>query len=204
MAIAVVNEDRNRIGDARETFTGKRLTTSQFEESWALAGVVEREIRKSGSFKEKLGDYAHAFSRTEKFDPMKAETIIRDQFRARYGETMNQMREGLMGREQKLDKSAVEAAIAHARDVGRLIKEGETMPFYRAYDDRAVQLARELKITESGAKTLMKDSFREQEGKELYDWGKAIEKEFHTSKMEAEKAEREATRSQKRPHPRPR
>ena len=70
---------------ARESFSGRLLTNAQFEEAMAITGIIRREIQNSGSFKEKLGDYAHAFARTEKFDVMKAETIIRDLFKARTG-----------------------------------------------------------------------------------------------------------------------
>ncbi len=190
--------------EARQSFTGKALTQSQFEESMDIAAILERQIRKSGSFKEKLGDYAYAFSRSEKFDVMKAETIIRDQFKARYGQTMNQMRKGLQENENNLDAHAVSKVILHARDIGRLIKEGNTMPFYRAYDDRAVQLAGELKVTESSAKTLMQEAFRMQEGRELYEWGKEVEKKFHTPKVEAEKQQRESQKTQAYSQPRPR
>jgi hypothetical protein len=190
--------------EARQSFTGKRLTQSQFEESMDIAAIMDRQIKTSGSFKEKLGDYAYAFSRSEKFEVMKAETIIRDQFKARYGQTMNNMRETLKSNEDNLDAHAISKVILHARDIGRLIKEGDTMPFYQAYDNRAVQLADELKITQSGAKMLMQEAFRVQEGRELYEWGKEVEKEFHTPKMEAEKQQREVQKTQAHSQSRPR
>ena len=60
----------------RETYTGKRLTESQFAESMMIADIMRREIQHSGRFKEKLADYAYAFARTEKFDAQMGETII--------------------------------------------------------------------------------------------------------------------------------
>ena len=44
----------------------------------------------------------------------------------------------------------------------------------------------------------MKEVFREAEGKELYDHGKAVEKEFHQPVREAAQQAREAKRDQTR------
>lgn len=196
----MTDNDQMRILDARESFTGKALTASQFDESWSIAGVMEREIRKSGSFREKLTDYSHAFSRSERFDQMKGETIIRDIFKARYGETMNQMRETMMEREKIMAENSPEDALKQARSIAGMIKDGDTMPFYRAYDHVAVQMAGQHNITESGAKTLMKEAFEKVEGRELYDASKEIEKEFHEPIREAERAVRQTnkTKSQSR------
>lgn len=182
-----MTDAQDRITAARESFTGKTLTESQFAESWALAGVMERGIRSTGSFKDKLGDYAHAFARTEKFDMMKGETIIRDMFKARYGLTMNQMRESLMAREAEVKDQIQEPAITHAREIEGLIRDGETMPFYRAYDTQAAKMAKTYGITESGAKTMMNDAYEALEGRKLYDTGKALEEQYHLPKREADK-----------------
>ena len=140
-------ERQNRIAEARHGpagaarpeprryRTGKNLTDSQFDESWALAGIMERSIRSAGTFHEKLTDYAHAFARSERFDAVKGEMIIRDIFKARYEQTMNQMREGLIERESQLKAVCGDQALAHARNIEKLIAEGETMPFYRAYGE---------------------------------------------------------------------
>lgn len=103
----------------------------------AITGILEREIRKSGSFKEKLGDYAYAFSRTEKFDPGKAEIVIRDLFQARTGQTMNQIREDLIGREEKLQKQHKSLALDYAQAVGTMIREGDKINFHRAFSHQA-------------------------------------------------------------------
>ena len=182
--------------DVRNGFTGKTLTNGQFDEAWAISGIMERSIGKTGSFIEKLGDYSHAFARTEKFDQLKGETIIRDVFKDRYGQSMNQMREELLSRESNLPKQARTEALEQARRIERLISEGETRPFYRAYDSAAHTLSEHLGITETGAKELMKTAYREAEGKELYETGKALEKAYHEPAREAAKQQRAPNRSQ--------
>lgn len=192
----MTDDNQIRRNEARASFTGKKLTASQFDESWAIAGVMEREISKSGSFREKLTDYSHAFSRSEKFDSLKGETIIRDIFKSRYGQTMNQMREGLVEREVTLRETEQDQALHHACSIEGMIKDGQTMPFYRAYDHAAVQMAQRHNITEAGAKTLMKDAFAHAEGRELYEASKELEQQFHTPKREAERAARQTNRKQ--------
>lgn len=193
----MTENDQVKLHEARNSYAGKNLTNSQFDESWAIVGVMEREIRKSGSFREKLTDYSHAYARSEKFDALKGETIIRDIFKSRYGQTMNQMRQGLKEREATLRDAGKDQALHHARSIEGLIKDGETMPFYRAYDSAAVQMAKQHNTTESGAKALMKDAFREVEGKELYETGKALEKTHHEPVRDAA---REASREAAKPH----
>lgn len=173
--------------EARNSYTGKSLTNSQFTESWALTGVIAREIRKSGSFREKLTDYAHAFARSQKFDAMKGEAILRDIYKSRYGETMNQTREGFLERENTLREVGTEQALHHARSVMDKITSGETMPFYQAYDQAAVGMAKKHNITERGAKEMMKTSYRDAEGKELFDSGKSLEKSHHGKTKETVK-----------------
>ena len=182
-----MTENTDRLMQARESFTGKTLTDGQFEEAYALAGVMERSIRTSGSFVEKLGDYAHAFARSERFDATRGEVIIRDMFKARYGVTMKQMRDGLMTREAEVKDSMAEAAIEHARGIEPLVRDGETMPFYRAFDRQAAKMATTFGITQAGAKTMMKDSYEKVEGRALYDTGKALEEKYHLPKREADR-----------------
>lgn len=190
----MTENDQMKLSDARNSFTGKTLTASQFDESWAIAGIMEREIRKTGSFREKLTDYSHAFARSEKFDQMKGETILRDMFKSRYGVTMNAMREGLMEREKIMADSSHEGALEQAQSIAGMIKDGDTMPFYRAYDHAAVSMAQKHNITESGAKTLMKEAFVKVEGRDLYEASKEVEKEFHEPARVAEQAARQATK----------
>ena len=189
--------DAEQVGleEAKLSFTGKSLTQSQTEEAWADAGVVKREIHKSGKFRDKLTNYAIAYSHGEKFDALKGETIIRDIFKARYGQTMNQMRESLMEREAVLREAGDTQALHHARSVLTFIKEGDTMPFYKAYDRAAVDMATRHSITETGAKELMKDAFLQAEGRQLYEVCKELEQEFHTPRREAERQLRQAARA---------
>lgn len=184
-------KEQERVKEARESFSGRLLSDAQFEEAMSVTGIVEREILKSGSFKEKLGDYAYAFARTENFDAAKAETVLRDLFRARTGKTMNQMREELVEREEKLSAAQKKVAYDFALAVGDMIETGTKISFQRAYSHQAQELARELNITDSGAKRLMREEFKAVEGSELYDWGKNLEEKFYRPQIEAEKQEAE-------------
>ena len=184
----MIDPDREK---ARQSYTGSRLTDSQFEEAYNITGIVNREIQKTGSFREKLTDYAHAFSRSQKFDALRGETILRDIYSARYGESMNQTREALMERIDRLgDRADKTRVLDHARSMESMIKDGPTLPFYQAFDIAGVTMAREFGITENAAKMLMKDSFEEAEGRELYTWGKDLEDRFHRPVAEAERAAR--------------
>ncbi len=201
-------KENERVAHARESFSGRLLTDNQFQEAIAITGILENEIRKSGTFKEKLGDYSHAFSRTEKFDAMKAETTLRDLFKARTGQSMNELREHLMDREEQLPENAPEQAKQATREIHGMIKDGNKMPFYRAYDYQASNLAGELGITNAGAKRLMTETFRAEADGELYDWGKDLEEKYYRPQIEAEKQERQAqsrsnsNQSRKRPRSR--
>ncbi len=189
---------QQRIKEARDSFTGRNLTDSQFDIAVGLAGIIDRHIHKTGSFREPLTDYAHAFARSEKFDAMKGEVIVRDIYAARYGRTMNATREALLENEKNLPETAREQAIQAARNIEGLIRDGETMPFYKAYDHEGGNLARSLNITENGAKHLMTESYRAVEGRELYETGKALEEKYHRPKVEAARQEREQERAQRR------
>lgn len=184
-------KEQERVLAARESFSGRLLTDAQFDEAMSVTGIIEREILKSGSFKEKLSDYAYAFARTENFDAGKAETVLRDLFKARTGQSMNQIREELADREDKLTPKQKSMARDYAKAVGEMIKDGDKINFNRAFAHQAQQLAGELNITDAGAKRLMKDEFKAAEGKELYDWGKEMETQFYRPQVEAEKAKAE-------------
>ncbi len=219
MNVIYDNQERDRIAQARESYSGRLLTDSQFDEAIAITGIMEGEINKTGTFKQKLGDYAYAFARTEKFDMLRAADTIRDLFKARTGQTMNQMRETLMKREEKLighkeqrslsihnpippasiepKLSATEKArsLKAAENIGQMIIEGNKMPFYRAYAHQATELAKDFGITESGAKTLMKQQFQENQNTDLYGWGKELEEKYYKPQIEAEKQARENART---------
>ena len=53
-------------------------------------------------------------------------------------------------------------------------------------------LAGELKITQSGAKELMKEAYQAANGRDLYEAGKAVEEAYHKPVREAEIAARKA------------
>jgi len=202
MNITYDPKEMANVTKARESFSGRMLTDPQFDEAMAITGIIEREINRTGKFKEKLGDYSYAFARSEKFDVMKAETIIRDLFKERTGMTMNQMREALVKREEELTDTQKRGAHIHAVEVGRMIEQGNKMPFHRAYAHQAKELAIELNITETGAKKLMKEEFKNIEGKELYDTGKEMEEKYYRPQIEAEKQQREEARSQEKSYQR--
>jgi hypothetical protein len=154
-------KEKDRVAEARESFSGRLLTDPQFDEAMAIAGILESEIKKSGTFKEKLADYANAFARTEKFDVMKAETTLRDLFKARTGQSMNQLRETLVAKEDNLPEQVDDRAKQVTREIRDMIKDGNKMPFHRAYDHHAGVLANEFGITNAGAKRVMTEAFRE-------------------------------------------
>ncbi len=211
------NQERERVIKARDSYSGRLLTNSQFDEAMSITGIMEREIKKNGTFKQKLGDYAQAYARTEKFDHMKAETTIRELFTARTGQTMNQMREALIKREDTLlgregksspDQKAVEPQISDsekqrayhaAMDVGGMIEKGDKIAFYRAYTHQSSELAQELGITENGAKVLMKDQFEQIEKNDIYKWGKELEEKYYRPQIKAEQEAREAKRDKNNP-----
>jgi hypothetical protein len=180
-------KEQERVAVARDSFSGRLLTDPQFDEAMAITGIIEREILKSGSFKEKLADYAYAFARTEKFDAAKAETILRDLFKARTGQSMNQMREALAEREEKLTPKQRSIAVDFANAVGTMIQDGTKINFNRAFAHQAQQLATELGITDAGAKRLMKEEFEKSSEREFYDWGKEMEEKFYRPQIEAER-----------------
>ena len=171
---------------ARESFSGRTLTDGQFAEAWAIAGILNKEIHRSGSFKEKLGDYVHAFARTDRFDTARAAMIVRDVYKGRFSETPKQTLEALKVREDKLPETVLDRALVHAESIALMIQEGETRPFYQAYDAAAVHLARELNITQTGAKALLKDAYEGTHQRDLYEAGKEIEEAYHKPVREAE------------------
>ncbi|AXX98094.1 hypothetical protein [Profundibacter amoris] len=182
--------NRETIKKARESFTGQNLTESQADIVAGLTGIIDRHIHKTGSFREPLTDYAHAFARSEKFDAMKGEMIIRDFYKARYGRTMNTTRETLLENEKNLPETAREQALQAARQTLDAISKGKTEPFYKSYDREGSALARELSITESGAKHLMSECYQSVEGRALYEAGKKLEEKYHRPNAEAARQER--------------
>lgn len=194
----MTDETTNPQHAARESFSGKTMTETQFQTAWAISGIINEEIKQSGSFIEALTDYSHAFARPERFDAMRGEKMIRDIYSARFDQSMNQTREGLKVAEDNMPDIAKTRALDCAESIGQLIEKAPTQPFYKAYDRAAVTLAKELNITQLGAKAMMKDAFQQQHGAALYETGKALEEKFHTPVREAEKEARIAERTTSR------
>lgn len=198
-------EEGTRIAEARMSFSGLLLTDRQFDEVIALTGVLHRRIEETGSFKDCLNDYANALARTERFDAVKADTMIRDLYKIRFAETMNETRERLMKREEALfDRKTYAAehelqkAYQAVMETGQLVEHGTKMTFHRAQAHEATGLARDLGITHTGAKRLMDESFKSIEGADLRVWGKELDERYYRPQIEAEKSQRDANRKQAR------
>jgi hypothetical protein len=186
----------DRLASVRESFSARLLTDRQFSEAIAITGIIETEIRETGSFKEKLGDYSYAFARSQTFDAVKSETIIRDLFKERTGQTMNQMREGLAEQEDKITDDSRAKAYSRACAIGDVMESGVKVTFHRAYAQEAQQLGAELGVTDACAKRLMREEFASAEGSELVDWGKELDETVYRPQIEAKKSERAAPREE--------
>ena len=191
-------KETERVASARESFSGRLLSDRQFDEAMAITGIIEREIVKSGAFKDKLGDYSYAFARSERFDTAKAETVLRDLFKKRTGQSMNDMRKEFAERAEKLTDEQRQGAYQYAVDIGVMVENGDKLSFNRAFAHQAQTLGQELGITDAYAKSLMIEEFRAVETAELFDWGKELDERFYRPQIEAEKAERGAQRSQEK------
>ena len=185
----------NSMKTGRESFSARLLSDAQFDECVAITNIIGREIRRSGKFKDKLGDYAYALARSEKFDATKAEIILRDLFKSRTGQSMNQMREKLVKGEEAITDDQRQQAYHHACDIAPMMEKGNKLSFHRACSAQAQNLAKELAITDVAAKRIMSEEFNAAENAKLYDWGKELEDQFYRPQIEAEKQQREESRS---------
>ncbi len=177
---------------ARESFSGRLLTDPQFDECMAINKIIGREIHRSGRFKDKLGDYSYAFSRSEKFDVMKAETILRDLFKETTGRSMNQLRETLMKNEEAITDDHRQKAYESACNIGDQMEQGDKLAFHRALAEQAQGLAEELHVTDVSVKRMMAETFEEAENTKLHDWGKELDEQHYRPQIEAAKQERKA------------
>jgi hypothetical protein len=186
-------KEKERLTAARESFSGRLLTNTQFEDVGAIVGIIARGIDATGAFKDQLGDYAYALARTQNFDPSRAETILRDVFKEMTGQTMNQRREALADRETKIGEESRELVADRIEAMAKAIREGNKMTFHRAYAQEAQVLAEDLGVTHVAAKRFMKEEFQAREKSDLYDWGKELEDRYYRPQIDAEKAERQKT-----------
>jgi hypothetical protein len=108
-------------------------------------------------------------------------------YQVRFDQTMNQKLEEIKSREEKFDTVLQNNAMTYAQRVLSDIKQGETMPFYLAYDHAGLNMAEKFNITEKTAKSLIKQTYQNETGADFYTVGKALEAEHHTPKREAER-----------------
>lgn len=198
-------DEARHAAEARMSFSGRLLTDRQFDDAMAITGIIERRIEETGTFKDCLNDFTNALARTERFDAMKADSIIRDLFKIRTGMTMNEKREGLMERETKLfdrknNPAEAERQKAHqaALEAGKTVETGNKITFHRALNFESVQLAGELDVTHVAAKKLIQQSFEETENRPLREWGDELDEKHYRPQIEAEKKERAAEKKKSR------
>ena len=189
--------EQARLLKARESFSGRLLTDPQFDEAIAVTKILEREIYRTGAFKDKLKDYAYAMARSENMDARKVEGTIRDLFKERTGQTMNQLREGLKAREDAPKENARDLALSAAHEVEVRMANGDKITFNRAVSEQAENLADHFGVTDAHAKNLMMDSFKEGQGSHddgngisWREWGQQLDAEYYRPQVEAEKQAR--------------
>ena len=184
--------DTGVIANCREGFSTRLLTDPQFEEFVSICMILNREVHKSGSFIEKLENYAFTISRSEKgINAGKADTIIRDLFKGMFGQSLDQLRKALQKTEEELSEEVLANAYDYAIETLKMIEEGDKIAFHRAYAHQAALMATELSITDLTAKKLMSEQYEAQEEYAFYEVGKQVEEKFYTPKIEAEKRQRE-------------
>ena len=193
MASNAIDDSRTKV---RQSPAGQRLTESQLISANAIAEILNGETHRSGSFIEPLQLYGFSFSRGERFDAQRAELIIRDVYQARFDESLNKTRERLLEREPVVRNSGSEQALYYARSVLDKIRDGKTMPYYKAQDEAAVEMSRQHGVTENFSKKMMAESYEAVEGRKLYDVGKELEARYHTPTKEAERAANHVERTQ--------
>lgn len=88
--------------------------------------------------------HAYAYARSEKFDALRGEVILRDVYAGPYGQTLNQTREGLKAAQDNLPNIVKTRALDCVESIGALIQAAPTQPFNQAHDRAAVTLASEL------------------------------------------------------------
>lgn len=183
--------DTGMIAECRDGFSTRLLTDPQFEEFVSICAILNREIHKSGSFIEKLENYAFTISRSEKgINAGKADTIIRDLFKGLFGQSMDQMRKALQKNEEELGEDALANVYDYAIETLKMIEEGDKIAFHRAYAHQAALMATELSITDLAAKKLMSEQYELQEGHAFYEAGKQVEDKFYIPQIESEKRSR--------------
>ncbi len=190
-------EEIKRIGETRQSFSAILLNDRQFDDVIAITGIMERTIKETGRFQKKLDDYSSAFAASENFNIAKANTIIRDIYKARTGESMKQTLDKLLNKEKALfdrENNPAEAerdqAYRAANEIGQMVEQGNKMTFNRAFAYEASQLATNLGTTDAGAKKLISETFKETENRDFKEWGMELDKTYYRPQIEAEKQDR--------------
>lgn len=185
---AISPEDREK--ETRESFSGRLLTNRLYADFVAVTKIIERGIHESGTFVDQLGDYSYAIARSQRFDAVKAETILRDLFRERTGQSMNQLREQLTKREESLTPSEKSRGLIYGAEIADSLERGNKLTFNRVLAEQAERYGDELGITHAKARSIMAEAYEAVEDGSFYDWGKELDKRFFQAQVDAEKAER--------------
>jgi len=185
---AISPEDREKA--SRESFSGRMLTNRLHADFVAVTKIIERGIHDSGTFVDQLGDYSYAIARSQRFNATKAETILRDLFRERTGQTMNQLREQLVQREESLTPTEKSRGLIFGAEIAGIVEVGDKLTFNRVLAEQAERYGDELGITHAKARGIIAEAFEAVEDSSIYDWGKELDKRFFQAQVDAQKAER--------------
>jgi len=182
-----MTDDDQNVPRVRECFAARLLTDDQFEDAVAITKIIEREINKTGQFREKLGDYAYAYGRKEHFDAVKSEMILRDIFKERVGMSMNAVREQLVKHEDTYTDADQQRTRQIPSEIESLMKQGSKITFNRALAQKSGELGSELGVTDIRAKTLIRDEFEQNQKSKFYDWGHSLDEKYYRTQIQAEK-----------------
>lgn len=197
MELMFESKEMEGVARGRESFSGRLRTDDEFFEVTVLGGICEREIRKSGSFKTVRNSCCIMLSSARRMNNMQAESAINDIFKERTGMTMNVMREGLKARLAELNTEQKQKIGEQVSQIEPMMQDGTLLRFDRVLSHVSAQIAKELNVTELGITNVMADEFRAaNDGKDLNEWGKDLDKKIYQPQVEELKKAREAERSQ--------
>lgn len=194
----IQDSEQERLALARDSFSGRLLTETQFDEIVMITRILEREIFRSGSFKNKLADYCHAMSRTERIDPKRIETSIRDIFKDRVGKTMFQLCEDLKTAEDNLSQNDKAEIIKAVEEIEYKMKEGEKITFNRALSETAQEMADRFQIKDITVIKIMAESHNEAQPEgstDFWGYGEQLDEIIYRPQIEAEKSKKSASNS---------
>jgi len=192
--------DSGMIAETRNTYSARLLTDPQFEEFVSICTILNREIHRSGSFIEKLNIYTFAVSLTEKgISTNRAESIIRDLFKALFNKTLDQLRQSLLKAEEELDEESIAIGFPYAIEVLKMIEGKDQngrnippIPFHRAYAHQATLMATQLFISDVAAKKIISKQFEMLEERDFYQECKEYEARFYQGKIRTKQCQLDA------------